>query len=525
MDNVGGGRIPHQKPYHSGSANFAGFDDQNVSEPRSIEEMQQRRWREQLFGIGPGRFPQNPLHGTRSSVEGGSASTSGLGLMTAPPTQTPLTHPPAAGLSAAGLQSFTSLGGSIPMNSNIRGDHPVSEVEAFSSPNISLNEQIQRAQQQQQQQQTNQSFASHLASMQQQQLPSSSLSLQEQLHRLQQQQELLQQQRQMAMMNTRSQGFPSFSGATSSFSENRFQQLQLQQQQLMTNESRFDTAFTNALQTQIQGGTGSLSATSNTMNQMMGMMPWGPASFSTNISVSGDRPSFLSPSAAAAAAANSATLNQSPIAAEPSPFLGKIPGQDISLSQCQSMTESNTSLLRSPFNVNPLLSGFSTSAMRLPAQVYPEGRFGGALSAAPMLESSNQGSAILKPLSAYNYFFTEERDRILHGDGRFGIESNDARKMRLLSMHWSKDRNQRRPHRRTHGKISFTNLSKHIGQKWRELSEDEKNFYKSVAKADMARYKEEIAKRDRQESNNSTVALAAAPSSNDDPLNPEESPS
>lgn len=43
---------------------------------------------------------------------------------------------------------------------------------------------------------------------------------------------------------------------------------------------------------------------------------------------------------------------------------------------------------------------------------------------------------------------------------------------------------------------------------------EEKNFYKSVAKADMARYKEEAAKLDRSESQDSTVAaIAAAPTS------------
>lgn len=101
---------------------------------------------------------------------------------------------------------------------------------------------------------------------------------------------------------------------------------------------------------------------------------------------------------------------------------------------------------------------------------------------------------VLRPLSAYNFFFCDERDRLLKGkDSTSAVESCDMRKERLLSQHVAKDRSKRRPHRKTHGKITFTTLSKLIGQRWRHLPEVEKNFFKDVAKADLMRYQDEMA--------------------------------
>ena len=101
---------------------------------------------------------------------------------------------------------------------------------------------------------------------------------------------------------------------------------------------------------------------------------------------------------------------------------------------------------------------------------------------------------VLKPLSAYNYFFTDERERLVNetdGEDQCGARYSEERKLWLLSHHWSKDRTKRRRHRKTHGKIEFTELSRLIGQRWRDLPESEKDFYRSVAKADMERYKKD----------------------------------
>ena len=56
-----------------------------------------------------------------------------------------------------------------------------------------------------------------------------------------------------------------------------------------------------------------------------------------------------------------------------------------------------------------------------------------------------------------------------------------------------KDRTNRRPHRKTHGSIGFTDLSKIVGGRWRALPEAKKQLYRDIAKADLDRYQAEVA--------------------------------
>ena len=71
-----------------------------------------------------------------------------------------------------------------------------------------------------------------------------------------------------------------------------------------------------------------------------------------------------------------------------------------------------------------------------------------------------------RPLSAYNIFFKEERARLL----------------------MDKDGNPIRPE----GKEAFENLAKLIGQRWKNLREEESETYKEKAAIDMNRYKKEM---------------------------------
>ena len=80
-----------------------------------------------------------------------------------------------------------------------------------------------------------------------------------------------------------------------------------------------------------------------------------------------------------------------------------------------------------------------------------------------------------RPLSAYNIFFKEERVRVLAT-----LEGEVC-----LTKKGKKSTSRK-------GKISFENLAKIIGSKWRDLSKSEVEYYKRKADTDMQRYRREM---------------------------------
>jgi HMG (high mobility group) box len=113
-------------------------------------------------------------------------------------------------------------------------------------------------------------------------------------------------------------------------------------------------------------------------------------------------------------------------------------------------------------------------------------------------------------LSAYNLFFSEERERILKEiekkEGKEGDEpeiedkpveeeeeaeakEGDEEKPKALLRPLIPSQKKRRPHRKTHGKISFQQLARMVGERWKSLPEDERKYYQDLAQEDMKRQK------------------------------------
>mmetsp|Transcript_11106 Transcript_11106/g.16833 ORF Transcript_11106/g.16833 Transcript_11106/m.16833 type:complete len:579 (+) Transcript_11106:150-1886(+) len=137
-----------------------------------------------------------------------------------------------------------------------------------------------------------------------------------------------------------------------------------------------------------------------------------------------------------------------------------------------------------------------------------------------------------RPLTAYNFFFSEEREIILAqlpdeegtpdekenvksekegestevnpvdkilskmrtlddeemGDLKSKIRTNTER---MLKIHKESDR-VKKSHKKVHGKIAFQHLAKIVGQRWRNLPADEKKYYEDLASKDSNRFNEQL---------------------------------
>eukprot|EP00978_Attheya_sp_CCMP212_P030158 scaffold109937_cov69-Attheya_sp.AAC.3 len=130
----------------------------------------------------------------------------------------------------------------------------------------------------------------------------------------------------------------------------------------------------------------------------------------------------------------------------------------------------------------------SLSVMRLP------GSTGGRTKKESKLPASTARilSKPRRPLSAYNFFFAEERHRLLNGMSSTASSSDDGSclhnrnaileiRKNLLNRHSMWVPQAKRKHCKTHGKIGFQDLAKQISTKWRNLSPDQMKEYTTLA--------------------------------------------
>lgn len=108
-----------------------------------------------------------------------------------------------------------------------------------------------------------------------------------------------------------------------------------------------------------------------------------------------------------------------------------------------------------------------------------------------------------RPLSAYNLFFSDERERILQeieakekGEETPQTEEVEDKavdyankKPKALLRPLLPSEKKRRPHRKTHGKISFRELAQMVGRRWKALPDEKRAHYQELAKEDMTRQK------------------------------------
>jgi HMG (high mobility group) box len=83
----------------------------------------------------------------------------------------------------------------------------------------------------------------------------------------------------------------------------------------------------------------------------------------------------------------------------------------------------------------------------------------------------------------------EIEDKPVEEEDEGEAKEGDEEKPKALLRPLIPSQKKRRPHRKTHGKVSFQQLARMVGERWKSLPEDERKYYQELAQEDMKRQK------------------------------------
>ena len=134
-----------------------------------------------------------------------------------------------------------------------------------------------------------------------------------------------------------------------------------------------------------------------------------------------------------------------------------------------------------------VLQNYNRASTMTPILMIPSSPLSGAVQTQPTpepMKKKRRKDANLpkRPLSAYNLFFCDQRQTMLQAMN----DTPEAAQQSNTTI--SSETVARRPHRKTHGKISFQDLAKAIGQKWHELDPVTRSLYEQRAQVEKDRY-------------------------------------
>ena len=98
-----------------------------------------------------------------------------------------------------------------------------------------------------------------------------------------------------------------------------------------------------------------------------------------------------------------------------------------------------------------------------------------------------------RPMSSYNIFYRMERERLVEGERPRLYSMEDVNQFVAQQKIKDSSPKPKRKHRRTHGKISFTDLARVIASNWKNMDDDSKVPFRERAVIEKKAYTAEIA--------------------------------